>query len=709
MSTWLIVGLALVIVCAGGFAYGWCRVRTRLLEEAETVRSELAKRLEELAALQQMTLTLSETLVLDHIVGEIATFVRGFVEADGVLVALAPEDSATFQIAAADGCVSTLAGSEMAREDAGLLGEALKENRVTLSHPEDDQRPELVAGFGVKVAAVAPLETHGTVRGVLAAVREEPKPFTSDDIRQLVTVATHTAMALAHASSVELLKRGKEQWEATFDVLSTGIAVVDGKCQIRRANKTLAEMLNRPVTEAIGVNLADELPGDSNLLAGYLSKIQDGEQTSSLTHISTDPEKRFQISASQMRGTSANWAVVQIEDVTERNLIEEQLIQSEKMATVGQLVSGVAHDLNNPITSIAGVADLLVNRGSGSPTDLEHFQMIHEQAERAAHIVRNLLTFARKDPVETIHADINDIAERAAALIHHDMKLREVSFELKLADSLPAIRGDSHELQQVVLNLLTNAIQAVAENPADSPRHVILSTALQNEQVTLEIADSGPGIDEKMLPQIFLPFVTTKPPGEGTGLGLSIAYRIIQAHNGSIEALPRPNGGMSFMVSLPMQAPEEPESAIPKPGSDIHTVPERTEPSEHLSILVLDEDPAVQRSLRMLFASDGHSVDATKDASQASSLLQKNKYDLIIADARATNAAGITFGDTLKADRPDLCSQTILMTADVRPETDEWLRSLGCRYLRKPFDPTDLRATARELLTQGDTGDTGVI
>ena len=106
----------------------------------------------------------------------------------------------------------------------------------------------------------------------------------------------------------------------------------------------------------------------------------------------------------------------------------------------------------------------------------------------------------------------------------------------------------------------------------------------------------------------------------------------------------------------------------------------------------------------MLFASDGHSVDATKDASQASSLLQKNKYDLIIADARAANAAGITFGDALKADRPDLCSQTILMTADVRPETDEWLRSLGCRYLRKPFDPTDLRATARELLTQGDTG-----
>ena len=388
MNTWLLAGLALVILCGGGIAYGICRVRTRLLRDTETVRSELAKRLEELTALQQLTLTLSETLVLDHIVGEIATFVRGFVEADGVLVALAPEDAATFQIAAADGCVSALAGSEMAREDAGLLGEALKENRVTVSHPEDDQRPELVAGFGVKVAAVAPLEAHGKVRGVLAAVRDGPEPFTSGDIRQLVTVATHTAMALAHASSVELLKRGKEQWEATFDVLSTGIAVVDGRCQIRRANKTLAGMLNRPVTAVVGVNLADELPGDSALLVDYLDNIRDEGQTPPLTHVSTHPEKRFQISASRMHRASANWAVVQIEDVTERNVIEEQLIQSEKMAAVGQLVSGVAHDLNNPITSIAGVADLLMNRVTSSPDDLEHFRMIHGQV---GHVIPEVM------------------------------------------------------------------------------------------------------------------------------------------------------------------------------------------------------------------------------------------------------------------------------------------------------------------------------
>jgi len=159
---------------------------------------------------------------------------------------------------------------------------------------------------------------------------------------------------------------------------------------------------------------------------------------------------------------------------------------------------------------------------------------------------------------------------------------------------------------------------------------------------------------------------------------------------------------MSFMVSLPMQAPEVEEEEKPKLEPEIHGPRERTGPTGVMSVLVLDEDPAVQRSLRMLFASDGYSVDATKDASQAFSLLNNNRYDLIVADARATNSAGTTFGDALKADRPDLCAQTILMTADVRPETDEWLRTLNCSFLRKPFDPAHLRETARALVAGRD-------
>ena len=698
MINWILALVAVAFSGIVGFLWSRSRLQARHVKDIQTARGELS-------ALQQLTLTISGSLVLDDIVGEIAEFARAFVEADGVLVALAPEESVSIHIAAADGSLSTLAGTEIAREDAGLLGEALNENRIAVSHPEDDQHTELVTGFTARIAAVAPLETHGTVRGVLAAVREGTEPFTSEDIRQLVTVGTQTSMALAHATSVEMLKRGKEQWEATFDALSTGIAVVDKHCRIRRANRALAAMLERPITAVVGLNLCEELPGDSRQLTEHLDAASRGEKPEPLTSHSRDPERRFRISASEMPGASKASVVVLIEDVTERKVIEEQLIQSEKMAAVGQLVSGVAHDLNNPITSIAGVADLLINRETTSEADLEHFTMIHEQAERASHIVRNLLTFARKDPAATSHADVNDIARRAAALINHDMKLREVEFELNLREDLPDVRGDSHELQQVVLNLLTNAIQAVAGNTADEPRQVTLSTALSEGQVTLDISDSGPGIDEMLLPQIFLPFVTTKPAGEGTGLGLSIAYRIVQAHNGTIEARPQPGGGMSMVVILPVEAPQEDRTTKRTSEPIIHAIPDLSAPSGELSILVLDADPAVQRSLRLSFSEDGHSVDATRDASQAFSLLQNNSYDLIVADARTPNAEGTLFGDGLKADHPDLCSRTILMTADVRPETDAWLKSLGCHYLRKPFDPVELRAAAVDLLAKQRAAD----
>jgi CheY-like chemotaxis protein len=257
----------------------------------------------------------------------------------------------------------------------------------------------------------------------------------------------------------------------------------------------------------------------------------------------------------------------------------------------------------------------------------------------------------------------------------------------------------------VVLNLLTNAIQAVSQNPERVPRKVTLSTRLVDGQVMLEVSDTGPGIDDKLLPQIFLPFVTTKPAGEGTGLGLSIAFRIIHAYNGSINARPRPGRGMSLVVTLPAEDALDVDTATPTHEPMIHATPELAGPGGKLSILVLDEDPAVQRSLRFSFSEGGHSVDATRDASQAFSLLQNNSYDLIVADARAPNTDGIAFGEGLRTQRPDLCSRTILMTADVRPETDAWLKSLGCTYLRKPFEAGALRAAAADLLSRLRTED----
>src|SRR6185503_3237858 len=222
--------------------------------------------------------------------------------------------------------------------------------------------------------------------------------------------------------------------------------------------------------------------------------------------------------------------------------------QNEKMVAVGQLVSGVADELNNPLTSIAGLSEFLLEQAGETHPDREHLRVIQEQAERASRIVRNLLTFARKGPADLGDVDLNDIAQRTVLLIGYELKLREVELESDLSPSLPVVRGDRYELQQVVLNLLTNAVQAVAQNPPDRPRRIKLSTGMTRDQVLLRVADNGPGIAPEHLANLFSPFFTTKEPGQRTGLGLSISFGIVERHGGRLSVERNTGDGAAFVI-----------------------------------------------------------------------------------------------------------------------------------------------------------------
>src|SRR2546425_1076451 len=244
---------------------------------------------------------------------------------------------------------------------------------------------------------------------------------------------------------------------------------------------------------------------------------------------------------------------VVVEDVTDQQALEAQLIQSEKLAAVGQLVSGVAHELNNPLTSIAGLSEFLLEQQELGTKDRGHLRVIHEQADRAGRIVRNLLTFARKGPGEQAAVDLNDVIQRTLLLMSYDLKLKDVTIEKNLAP-LPPVLGDRHALQQVVINLLNNAAQAVAENPPERPR-VILLTTWVDDRVRMRVSDSGAGIADAVLPHLFTPFFTTKEPGQGTGLGLSITYSIVDAHGGRAPGRRPAEGGAAVLVDLPPAPP----------------------------------------------------------------------------------------------------------------------------------------------------------
>jgi two-component system NtrC family sensor kinase len=549
----------LLVALAGlaGFHLGRTRTTSRMAREIESARSELARRVSEMLSLQELSYLLSESLEPNRIVEHVVRYVSQALDSAGTMMAMTTNGGAPIRVIAAEGSLRHMAGREFSEAEAGLITKAIGSEHVEVAYAEDGQAPELVSGVLVKVAAVAPLQAHGITVGALASVRTDAVPYTADHLRQLSTVSRHTAVVLENARFFELIKTGKEQWEATFDAMRDGVAVVDVKGRIRRANRALSRMVNQTLPETIGKNLGELLLGKSHVLFEHLDAVRAGESPALLTTHSGVLQRTLRISASAMPSEEDGLVVALIEDVTERSAIEAQLIQSEKMAAIGQLVSGVAHELNNPLSSIAGLSDYLLNRESTAPSEKKHFSLIHEQADRAGRIVRNLLTFARQGPADVADVDINDITRRAAGLVSYDLKLREIDLDMDLAEPAPKVRGDRHELQQVVLNLLTNAIQAVKDNPAGEPRSICVTITESGRYVRLQVADTGPGIPEDLASQIFMPFFTTKAPGEGTGLGLSISYRIIERHGGKIAVSQRDGGGTEFVVSIPVTIANE--------------------------------------------------------------------------------------------------------------------------------------------------------
>ena len=692
---WITLGAAALV--AGwwiGTVFAMRRATHRAAPELAAARSELTRRLNELFSLQELTYVLSDSIQVDRIAEQVSGFVERFIPCDGAAVVLGGDSPGRLRVLAAGGNLEDLKGTEAgAEEGPGVVAAAMADEQLQTAEGVGADAPVVLGDVRARQAAAVPLRAHGMTVGAIAVGKEGAEPYSEEDLRLLSTIATHAAMAFANARFFALVHSGKLQWETTFDALADGVAVVDETGRIRRANRALAVMIGAELPDLIGLDLSAALVGGSSELADLIATARDGSRPPPLTFRSTTLNRILRVGASLISAEVApGWVATLIEDVTEQKALEAQLVQSEKMAAVGQLVSGVAHELNNPLTSIAGLSEFLLQHPEPSERDRDHIRVIHEQAERAAKIVGDLLAFARKGPTDVEDVALNEVAERALSLIGYELRLRDVQLETDFAPGLPAVRGDRHQVQQVVLNLLTNAVQAMSELPPDRERRLRVTTALERKQAVLRVADSGPGIPDDLLQRIFDPFVTTKAPGTGTGLGLSITYRIVEDHGGQITADRARTGGALFTVTFPIHRPTPPPSRTEGTGVGGKAAPGGRR------ILLIDDDPAVRRMIGVLFDQDGQDVESAPDAKQAIDLLARNRYDLVIADARAAVSAGESFATVLHTQFPELTARTILLTADVRPETEEWLSRLGCRYFRKPFNVRELRAAAAEMM-----------
>jgi signal transduction histidine kinase/CheY-like chemotaxis protein len=379
---------------------------------------------------------------------------------------------------------------------------------------------------------------------------------------------------------------------------------------------------------------------------------------------------------------------------------QSKLLQTEKMAALGQLVSGIAHELNNPLTAIMGYGQLLLGHGL-LPAQLSEAGKIYQEAERARRIVKNLLYFARENQPERSRVDVNEIVERTLALRSYELKVENIAVKCDLAGNLPETMADPHQLQQVVLNLLVNAEQALLEGRGQGTVE-IKTRLLPGGRISLEISDDGPGISREVASRIFDPFFTTKPSGVGTGLGLSIVYGIVQQHGGEITAENMSGGGARFSVELPVIAvpvrPRAPERFCETLASSQSAVSSRSR------VLVVEDEPTVAQLIVDVLREEGHDVEAVLDSQEGLTRIARHEYNLVICDLRMPRLDGREFYEALVRAGSPMTERIIFVTGDMLAQrTLEFLEPNRFPYLAKPFLVEELKIAVNRLLDRERT------
>jgi CheY-like chemotaxis protein len=386
-----------------------------------------------------------------------------------------------------------------------------------------------------------------------------------------------------------------------------------------------------------------------------------------------------------------------LRDVSERKRLDDQakdiyqqILQSEKMAALGQTISGVAHELNNPLATILNWAERL-NERQLDDTAKRGVSVILGESERAARIVRNLLTFARKRQSTRVLIDLNSLVKETLALRGYE-RMPALTVTTELAPDMPRVFADSHQIQQVLLNLAINAEQAMLNANDRGTLKVRTRHDRDHDTAILEVADDGPGVPPDVQTRIFDPFFTTKDVGKGTGLGLTVAYAILQEHGGRIRVTSTPGGGATFVVELPVSGGE----AAPTPPR--YTLPPM-DAVRGASVLLVEDERALAAAVAEALTDAGLQVDHAGDGQEALACVRNANYDVVICDLKMPRVDGMTLYRAIAAATPELARRVIFVTGDVAgTDAERFLEETGCRWIPKPFRLRDLVRVARETL-----------
>jgi len=596
--------------------------------------------------------------------------------------------------------------------DAPALGAAPA--TATLSLPPDVAPPSESGAPDHSRWCHFPLRWDGHEMGRLSllwSVADAP----SNELRaQLDAFCLHVAATAAKTRLFEQLQYIKREWQAMLDGMIDGVYVCDESGVILRANRALAAMLGCELADVLGRRRDDlwrQLPEFLVLRPWQPLEIGPVHLAPRMTEFRCgQPERVFVEMAFELHATGVNLGHPNLErarddggrrlcvlhDVTESRRLQEQLLQSEKLAALGELTSGVAHELNNPLATVVGYAELLGLDKTLGEAQKRKVTTIHSEATRASSIVSNLLAYARRSSPEKGFVVVNDVIAAALEMRRYQLQTDDIRLTTDLADDLPPIWGDALQLQQVILNVINNAAQAIIGWRGSGEIRISTRTTIMGGRgaARISIEDNGPGIAPEHLRRVFDPFFTTKPTGQGTGLGMSISLRIISNHEGLLWAESRLGHGARFLIELPGGAGEETAGAS---GDDVAHF-EALE-GESARVLVVDDEEPVVTLMTEILALDGHRVTPAFNGAEALALLNAADYDLILSDVRMPAVGGPTFFEILQTTRPDLLPKVMFVTGDTMSQsTQQFLQRAARPVLSKPFDPERLRQMVRENL-----------
>ncbi len=534
----------------------------------------------------------------------------------------------------------------------------------------------------------APLVTNGEVTGLLRIASDQADAFDQAKQRTFFTVANQLSLALERATVQQVAERA--HLASLADSIPDGVVLIDSSLRITSLNHAAPERLALFGAAITTGSSIESTPLAELAQQALSSQKQTEEREFALDH---DDGRRYLtvLAAPLANSPEGSAAVVVLSDVTDDRRTRERLLQSEKMVSVGQLVAGVAHELNNPLTGIMGFAQLLLARDLDESTRRD-IDTINTEAERAAKIVQNLLSFARRRSADKEIVNLNVLLERVLELRNYDLRVKNIEVDLDLDPKLPETMVDANQIQQVFLNVVINAEQAILAEQGKGK--LTVQTRKDGNNIRIVFRDSGPGMNAETLRRIFDPFFTTKDTGEGTGLGLTISYGIVEEHAGRIWAESEPGRGSTFVIELPiLQGHEAP--ARPEAKTEAAVAPR--------SILVVDDEESIQRLLGSILELDGHEVETAHNGLEALELLKRHRYDVVITDIKMPDMDGRELYERLTALDSALAHRTIFITGDtVSPNTRTFLQRVNNPCLTKPFRVRDVRETIAQLLAEAE-------